>query len=382
VAASVAVLVLGTRAYADYAVGDAIAAVSYGLVGALIVARRPANRIGWLFLAVGPVSGLYALADQYGRYALVTEPGSLPGGAWAAWVANWSWLPSAFVISAVVPLLFPDGRLPSARWRPAAWYVLAAFAVLLAGAMLEPTTSTTGLPAPNPVFGDNAAAIAPLLEPVAALLFPSAALVGLLTLVVRFIGSEGVRRQQLKWLVLAVGLTLAGFFGPFGPLSVLIIPAAPVAVGIAIVRHQLYDIDRILNRTLVYGLLTAILGAGYAVVVLGLGQRAGGSSNLVVAAATLAVAAVFQPLRRRVQAAVDRRFNRRRYDAQRTIEAFSARLRDQLDLDTLTAAVVTTATRTMEPAAASLWLRPRPGQPDSSSPMRASPFSRSSSPSA
>jgi hypothetical protein len=193
-------------------------------------------------------------------------------------------------------------------------------------------------------------------------------------LLMRFRRSRGVERQQLKWFTFAGTVTFAGLIlivtpsqaGWIGPIYLLVslplLLSMPVAAGVAILRYRLYDIDRLINRTLVYGLLTAMLGLGYAGIVLALGQLSGGVTSdppsWAVAGATLAVAAVFQPARRRIQRAVDRRFNRRRYNAARTVEAFSRRLRDEVDLDTLSAELLTVVDQTMQPTTASLWLRP------------------------
>jgi hypothetical protein len=187
------------------------------------------------------------------------------------------------------------------------------------------------------------------------------------SLVIRFRRSHGVERQQLKWFTYAGGLVLLTPLGSFlvpdlGNLPFVVVIALPIAVGIAILRYRLFDIDRLINRTLVYGLLTAILGLGYAATVLILGQLFGGVGgdppSWAVAGATLTVAALFQPTRRRIQQAVDRRFNRRRYDAAKTIEAFSARLRQEIDLDTLSAELLAVVNQTIQPTQASLWLRP------------------------
>jgi len=198
-------------------------------------------------------------------------------------------------------------------------------------------------------------------------------LVGLLvaagSLVVRFRRARGLERQQLRWLALAAALSAAALLAAVAvavlgaPLGVVLIAAGisvallPLATGAAILRYRLYDLDRIISRTLAYGLLTVLLGSGYAAVVLGLGRLLGRDSSLIVAAATLAVAALFQPLRRRIQSVVDRRFNRRRYDAAQTIAAFSAHLRDEIDLATLTGELLTVVDQTMQPTQASLWLR-------------------------
>jgi hypothetical protein len=185
------------------------------------------------------------------------------------------------------------------------------------------------------------------------------------SLIVRFSRAQGQERQQLKWLLYAVALSAAtttlntlGVLGAWGgAIDNLVALGIPVAIGIALLRYRLYDIDRLINRTLVYGALTAILGLGYAIVVIVLGQLLGQDTGLAVAGATLAMAALFQPLRRRIQTGVDRRFNRRRHDAAMTIEAFAAHLRDQIDLDTLSAELVAVVDQTMEPTRLSLWLR-------------------------
>jgi hypothetical protein len=198
-----------------------------------------------------------------------------------------------------------------------------------------------------------------------------AVVVGALSLVVRFRRARGTERQQLGWVALAAALMMLAVpvvlvaVALGGPILVDWVAAVwvvvlPVAVGAAVLRYRLYDLDRIISRTVAYGLLTLLLGGGYALVVLGLGQLLGRESPLVVAAATLAVAALFQPARRRVQAVVDQRFNRRRHDATRIIQGFGARLRDQVDLDTLTTDLLAVVDQTMQPTQASLWLRPPP----------------------
>jgi hypothetical protein len=188
------------------------------------------------------------------------------------------------------------------------------------------------------------------------------------SLVVRFRRARGMERQQLRWVawaavlvvlaaVIALASSMLGLPEVVGWAAGICVALLPLAIGAAILRYRLYDLDRILSRTLTWGLLTVLLGGGYAVVVLGLGQLLGRDSSLVVAAATLAVAGLFQPARRRVQAAVDRRFDRRRHDATRIIEGFGARLRDQVVLDTLTADLLAVVDQTMQPTQASLWLR-------------------------
>ena len=350
-----------------------LAFTAFMVVGAVIVAHRPGNTIGWIFSAVGLLSSAGVLGMEYAEYAYVTRPGSLPGAGLAAWL-NWYWFPLLGLILVFTPLLFPTGRLLSARWRPVAVAAAIGIAAMTMLAALQPTITLQnedytirnpiGLAGvPDPEEGVLGAVLLGLLFGCMA---AAVASVGL-----RFRRSRGVERQQLKWFtyaaaLLAVSFLLWGFLLPaVGVTDVvfgLTIALVPVAAGIAILRYRLYDIDRIINRTLVYGLLTALLGAVYAGAVLLLGQLFGGMGteppSWAIAGATLAVAALFQPARRRIQAIVDRRFNRRKYDAAKTIEAFSARLRDEIDLDTLSAELLAVVHQTMEPTRASLWLRP------------------------
>jgi hypothetical protein len=348
----------------------ALFAMSFPVVGAVIATHRPRNPLGWIFCAVGLSQGLEVFTFEYGVYALRTAPGTVPGGPLAIWVAQWVWAPGIGLLLTFVPLLFPTGRLPSRRWRPLAW--LAAFPIAL----------IPGLTAPA-LWPHRGAALVdasidePLGEGQALVLFAAfwlmvlCGLACLTALALRFRRSRGMERQQLKWLLFACAITVAIFIvvqpatSQQWDLALLlalpVVPAIPVAAGIAILRYRLYEIDRIINRTLVYGLLTAALGlcyvAGSLLFVLVAGAGADPPSWLV-AAATLVAAAVFQPARRRIQAVVDRRFNRRRYNAAKTIEAFSARLRDELDLDTLSTELLAVVDQTMEPTRASLWLRP------------------------
>jgi hypothetical protein len=264
--------------------------------------------------------------------------------------------------------LFPTGRLLSPRWRPVAWLAGTATAAFTVLAALQANLGPVG----DPLIA-NPIGVAGLENPeestvgVALLvLLTVLMLVAFGSLVLRFRRSRGEERQQLKWFTYAAALlplfVLADFLpGAVGDLaSAVPIVVLPVAAGIAILRYRLYDIDRLINRTLVYGLLTALLAGVYAGAVLILGQLFGGVArdppSWAVAGATLAVAALFQPARRRIQAVVDRRFNRRKYNTAQTIEAFSARLRDQVDLDTLSAEVLAVVDQTMQPTTASLWL--------------------------
>jgi hypothetical protein len=353
-------------------------------MGALIVARRPGNRSGWSFVAAGLGLALQAVATQSAIYALLTDPGALPGGAWLAWIPLWLTIPAIYSAFAALVLLFPTGRLLSPRWRPVAWLVVGWIAGVTVGNFTSPPDSYLGVEAPvrlGGAAGQIMTTIGNLAWPLGNLAIPAAAA----SLVVRFRRSRGEERQQLKWLAYAAAILGVGVLGigllallnqlgwvrpqstrpvavVLGGVAILGVTALPVTAGIAILKYRLYEIDRIINRTLVYGLLTALLAAVYAGLVLSIGQLSGGIGteppSWAVAGATLAVAALFQPARRRIQQVVDRRFNRRRHDAARTIVAFSARLREHVDLDTLSAELLTVVDQTMQPTRVSMWLRP------------------------
>ena len=358
------------RSYGDIPLQ--VAFTAFMVVGALIVAHRPANAIGWVFSAIGLLAMTGGLALEYTQYAYVTRPGALPGAVVAAWYWAWGAFPVFGLTFTFTLLLFPTGRLLSAAWRPIAWLAGVTIAVETVLAALGPTLTVgyqeriipnpigiTGVPDP-----EQGAVGAVLIG-----LFLLCAVAGCVSLVMRFRRAQGEERQQLKWFAYAAALMVASVF--VGTLLVpagsnlgagLVIALLPVAAGIAILRYRLYDIDRLINRTLVYGLLTALLAGIYTSVVLVLGQAFGGvrkdPPSWVVAGATLAVAALFQPARRRIQTVVDHRFNRRKYNATKTVEAFSLRLRNEVDLDTLSAELLTVVNQTMQPTTASLWLRP------------------------
>ena len=348
-----------------------LAVVSSVTVGAVVAARRPAHPVGWLLLGIAlSLTGTAATA-QYFVYGLLVRPGALPAARYAVLYQPATAF-TALTLIGFVLLLTPTGSLPSPRWRwparvMAATPVVLVLVVTLVGGPVDPRYQAHGGPfdlrgLDGILLAANRAALA---VTVVGLVAAAVSLVG------RFRHARGVERLQLRWVALAAVLVGLGAVGVLFSLAVggsaaatlftlaigccLVIP--PVATGAAILRYRLYDLDRIISRTLAYGLLTLVLGSGYALVVLGLGQLLGRESPLVVAAATLAVAAVFQPARRRVQAVVDRRFNRRRHDAARIIEGFGTRLRNQVDLDTLTADLLGVVDQTMQPTAASLWLR-------------------------
>jgi hypothetical protein len=337
-----------------------LVAVSAATVGAVLASRRPRHPVGWLLL----VLGLW-FAYGYVSWVLLAWRGAPPAVGSA--VKDIAVVVMAACIGFIL-LLTPTGSLPSPRWR---WWARVAAAAPLVGLVSlglgpfrEPDQSVANPPAVGALAG-------PLLV-VRGVVFVVAGLaipVGAWSLVVRFRRARGVERLQVRWLAVAAApvavavaalaaLVLAGNEVALGWLPGVCLAVLPLAIGAAILRYRLYDLDRIISRALAYGLLTVLLGLGYAGVVLGFGRLLPQDSSLVVAGATLAVAGVFQPARRRIQRAVDRRFNRRRYDAARTIAAFSARLRQQVDLDTLAAELLGVVELTMQPTSVSLWLRP------------------------
>ena len=353
-----------------------LAFLAFPVVGAIIVFHRPRQPIGWLFCAIGLANSLSFAAESYAVYTLVTRPGSLPAGAWAVWVQSMSagviWYLFFFTL-----LLFPTGQPPSPQWRPMLWagiVVTSLFQVVLAfrpGTMLEVHVVS------NPLGLEQ---IADLLALAEAIIMPIAVVLGLAfasSVVVRFRTARGDEREQLKWFAYVVGLFIAQivvillneqvFHSPllgagidiWGALNVA---AAPMAVGIAVLRYRLYDIERLIRATLIYGVITGLLGLAYvgSVVLLQAGFRTltGQSSELAIIISTLVIAALFHPVRGRVRREIDRRFYREQYDATRTLAAFGVHLRDEVDLPTLTQELESVVRRTMQPAHVSLWIRP------------------------
>jgi hypothetical protein len=346
-----------------------LAFIPFGIVGAVIVARQPRNTIGWLCCAIGLGTSLFQFMEDYAFNALARD---LPGGAALAILGASPWSALLGLIGIFLPLLFPTGRLPSPRWRPVVWAAVAVIFVATVLFALRPVRLFENPSFPvNPLGIESAAATIELAMSIVLALIGLLGLVAAVSVVIRFRRTRGVERQQLKWFSYAAAL-LAAFFGisvvgePQGRLADVLFFVSfallPVAIGVAILRYRLYDIDRLINRTLVYGLLTVLLGSVYAGAVLVLGQLFGGLGrdppSWAVAGATLAVAALFQPARRRIQAVVDRRFNRRKYNTAKTIQTFSTHLREQVDLDTLSAELLAVVDQTMEPTRVSLWLRP------------------------
>jgi hypothetical protein len=350
------------------AIAPLLGTVSTATVGALVAGRRPAHPVGWLLLAFGLSLGAAGVTVAYTNYG-VAHPGAPAAGLVALYVPTT--IVTAIACNAFVLLLTPTGSLPSPRWRWLARVTAATpVALLLVVTVLVRSADRPARAVDSPL--DLGALDGGLLAAYLAgfAIGITTTVIATASLVVRFRRARGVERQQLRWVALGTVLVallaivhltaLALGAYALAPLAGGLNPAIlSAAIGAAILRYRLYDLDRIISRTLAYGLLTLLLAGGYAVVALGLGQLLGQDSSLAVAGATLAVAGAFQPLRRRIQAAVDRRFNRRRLDAARTIEAFSTRLRDQLDLDGLTAEVLGVVDQTMQPTRASLWLRPQ-----------------------
>ena len=366
---------------ATIVVQDAVV-VLYGVLGVLIASRHGRNAIGWIFCFVAVSLGILSFASGYADYALYARDDFPPGAVLAAWVASWLFIPAVYVSVSYLFFLFPDGRLASARWRPVFWAVSIFAAVAALATALEPGRLYSFPNVENPFglggpFGRTVVGAKELTD----LAAMPVLLVSLASMVSRLRGARGRERLQLKWITYAAALAAVSFALSFlaGSLTenwggvsdlfflmgVVGFAGIPVAAAIAILKYRLYDIDRIINRTLVYGLLTVSLVLVYVGSVAALQGLVfgftGRSSQLVVVASTLAVAALFVPLRRRIQGAIDRRFYRRKYDAKETLEAFSARLRDDTDLEALGENLVGVVRETVQPAHVRLWLRP-PGR--------------------
>jgi hypothetical protein len=374
------VILLGPSAEGDLFF---VAVGGYALVGALVASRHPGNPVGWILLVIGITLTLGTLADAN----LLSE--SAPARGLSAWLSEWVWYVWLALAAIFLPQLFPTGRPLSPRWRPVLWLGAVALAVSVLGAAFEPGIADvdSSVPVENPFgIGGPIGEAMPVVSRAGEVLTGIAFLLAATSLVVRFRRARGVERQQLKWfayigILAATGLALAmaqvlfglqpGDDGEAGWLEVVgavgwflalgaIVLGIPIATGMAILRHRLYDIDVVINRTLVYGALTATLAAAYlgSVLLLQLALNPlTEDSGLAIAGSTLAVAALFGPARVRIQELVDRRFYRSKYDAAHTIERFGARLRDEVELDSLSAELRGVVSQTMQPAHVSLWLR-------------------------
>jgi len=358
----------GTWGTANMAFILPVVILAFTLVGTLVSSRLPGNPIGWICLTIGLSFMLAGAADEYNEYALQTRPGFLPGAEYMAWLENWLWVVPVVLIGTFLPLLFPNGRLLSGRWRVMAWLSGAVLISLSISEAFAPGPLAEAPDVTNPLGIEFARDALALVNGVF-LLLPLCFVASALSMILRFRRSVGEERQQLKWFASAAALLAITF--PFGlvlssryfaDFVTLTFAGLPVAVGIAILRYRLYDIDRIINRALVYGALSVSLAAVYfgSVVALQYVFRAltGQESQLAVVASTLAIAALFVPLRRRVQGFVDRRFYRNKYDAHKTLEAFSARLREETELDALTSDLAGVVRDTVQPVHVSLWLKP------------------------
>jgi hypothetical protein len=365
-------------------IGHTVSAVAFSTVGAGVGSRRPENPIGWLFCAIGVCAAIVLLSSEYAAYALLAQPDSLPGGLAMVWIRAWVWVPyvGLFVL---LFLVFPEGRPQSRALR---WFTSLVLFVIAYGTVLAAFS-----PGPIDAIGgavDNPLGMEPLrgvgtnsaVGPVESVLYVLG-IVAAASLFARMRRARGVQRQQIKWFTYATVVLVGGvvldftvseatglrWLGEIGfVLRMVGLAGLPMAIGIAVLRYRLYNIDRIINRTLVYGTLTAMLVALYfgGIVVL---QRifvllTGEKSTLAVVASTLLIAALFTPLRRRIQSFIDRRFYRRKYDARKTLEAFSAKLRNDTDLDALSEVLVGVVRETMQPAHVSLWLHPDPALKD------------------
>ena len=345
------------------------------LVGGLVASRQPRNPVGWIVLGHAFFFTLGEFSRQYAIYGLITEPGSLPLAGGMASPAYWAWFPGLMLALSFLPLYFPDGGLASYRWRPVAWLAVLATALLTATAVVRPGTGETrGVPNPLGVeaLGADGSLFAAV-DVVVPAIWLALAGASVASLVVRFRRSRGEERQQVKWfvfaMVLVVLLTVVNqvLFRTLGMAGSALLGASTftvpwVAIAVSVLRHRLYDIDLVINRALVYGSLTAALVLSYlgGVVLLQALFRTltGQESQLAVVASTLAIAAMFRPLRGAAQALVDRRFYRRRYDATKTLDAFSERLREETDLDGLLEDLAGVVRETVQPEHVSLWLHP------------------------
>jgi hypothetical protein len=364
----------GSVGDADTVVLSLAIVLTFSVVGAIVASRHPRNTIGWLFCAIGLAVGFNGLAGGYAEYWLVSDRGSRSLGETAAWFGSWVWT-AQFVALTFLLLLFPDGRLPSPRWRPVAWCAGLGLGGFVVGYAFDAGPLEDFPQVVNPYGIDSP--VVSVVGVAGGLVVVGSMVASAVSVIVRARHAGRVERQQIKWLayggavVVGTSLVASAIAIWSVTVSILIINLAllglPLFTGIAIVRHRLYDIDLLINRTLVYGSLTAtLLGVYFCAVTVTqtLFRTLTGQEQLpqlVVVASTLVIAALFNPLRRRIQSLIDSRFYRRKYDAAKTLEAFSTKLRDETDLQALNEDLVGVVEETMQPAHASLWLRPERG---------------------
>jgi hypothetical protein len=362
---------VATSGTVAFAIFEAVTFSVLAGAGAIVAARRPRNPIGWLFGVAALGLAVLVLSDALYWHAAFGDPGPHPTAEVALWVENWAWIPVLVALFSLVPLLFPTGAPPSPRWRFVGWAAGTSGIVTLVATAFSPG------PLQNTEWVTNPLGLGGLglrtLADVAFIIWLASALAAVVSLVVRFRRSRGVERQQLKW-VTAAGCLLVASFPVSGLLDdhvselagwaclLFALLGLAVSVSVALLRFRLYDLDVVINRALVYGALTAMLAGAYVGSVLLLQIVLSPSSNLAIAASTLAVAALFRPARTRIQALVDRRFYRRKYDGQRTLDAFTSRLRDELELAAVSGDLRDVVIETLQPAHVSLWLRSPEGQ--------------------
>jgi hypothetical protein len=345
-----------------------VALFSFPVVGTILVRRYPENSIGWLLCAAGPLFGLMLFSSMYTENYILAE-GETGGFAdFTIWVGSWAGTIAYSLVTAFLMLLFPTGRLLSRRWRPVALLATGSVLLVVLGSLFRRDLDDYPQLVNPYGIGGALGNILDVATGIGWILFSISVLLAGFSLITRFRKSKGVERQQIKWMALTASFLPVAQVSWFiseelgSLLTGLAFMAIPIAVGVAILRYRLYDIDLIINRTLVYGLLTAVLGFVYVAGVVGVGGlvrgvTGQGGNNLVVAASTLAVAGLFRPARTRIQAFIDRRFDRSRYNAQQTIVDFSAKMREQIDLDSLTSEMTSVISETVQPTHVSLWLR-------------------------
>ena len=345
-------------------------AVGFGLVGALLTRRRPGHPVGWIFAAAGMLAAVDFASFEYALAAVVGHR-DLPAGENVGWLQLWIWVPFVALITVYLPLLFPDGRLPGPRWRPVSWAAAGCGVIAASGLAIAPGVVVNLRALRNP-FGVHPAAVSNTAIAVGLAGLLGCVVVAVWSLLVRARRGTSVERQQIKWLAYA-GCLVAATLVPSTILSLstgtaariaegalmIAIVTVPVAVAVAVLKYRLYEIDRIISRTLAYVVVTGLMAGVYAGLVLLATRVLGVTTPPAVAAATLAAAALFNPLRHRVQRVVDRRFNRARYDADKTVAAFASRLQDAVDLDAVQANLVGVVQHALEPAHISVWIRPR-----------------------
>jgi hypothetical protein len=372
-AVALAVVSEGFEAYLGLFAVDVLACA---LVGALVGWRKPANAVGWILLASAVCLALQEFAREYVTRGLASHPGALLLVPAMAWLLSWIYLPGLVLLLSFLPLYFPNGRLPSSGWR---W--LARSSVVLSVVVTFVAAWTPGeikdTRVVNPLGVEALRPVVDLLEAVLSVTLSVVLFASVTSLLFRFRRAGGDERQQIKWLLYATAALPAWFlvnpllsaafpalseFTVFGLVDNFLMAGIPIAIGVAILKHRLYDIDVVINRTLVYGALTAILALVYLGGVVGLQAvlrvLTGQESTLAVVASTLVIAALFSPLRRRIQSFIDRRFYRRKYDARKTLDVYSTKLRDETDLDALNSEFVGVVRETVQPAYVSMWLRP------------------------